>query len=126
MLQASQIRQARGSGALTGLVFPTNEESEGKENLRPGIKADGQDQKPVKVKRDFFGRPIVATSLPTPPPEIGEKVDASTIAKSTATKGKAQTTTEGGESGRIWMSFHEGFSNAVRKPITLRDLLDGF
>ena len=29
------------------------------------------------------------------------------------------------ESGRVWVSFHEGFSNAVRKPITLAELMKG-
>jgi chromosome transmission fidelity protein 18 len=27
--------------------------------------------------------------------------------------------------GRIWVSFHEGFSNAVRKPVTLDDIMRG-
>ena len=27
---------------------------------------------------------------------------------------------------KVWVSFHEGFSNAVRKPITLEELMRGF
>jgi chromosome transmission fidelity protein 18 len=27
--------------------------------------------------------------------------------------------------GRVWVSFHEGFSNAVRKPVTLREIMSG-
>ncbi|KAK5954602.1 Chromosome transmission fidelity protein 18 [Knufia fluminis] len=122
LLQASQIRLARGGGALTGSLLPVAE-TDDKENLSPST----TDQKPTKMKRDFFGRPVVNHSLPTPPPETGAKIDASTIAKSTAVKGKARTETNvEGEEGRIWMSFHEGFSNAVRKPITLSDLMEGF
>lgn len=113
---------ARGGGALTGSLLPVAE-TDDKENLSPST----TDQKPTKMKRDFFGRPVVNHSLPTPPPETGAKIDASTIAKSTAVKGKARTETNvEGEEGRIWMSFHEGFSNAVRKPITLSDLMEGF
>tara|TARA_R110002003_G_scaffold822_2_gene21628 strand:+ start:2919 stop:3638 length:720 start_codon:yes stop_codon:yes gene_type:complete len=59
------------------------------------------------VKRDFFGRVIVEKSLP---------------------KGEARAKkleNKGGDVGRIWVSFHEGFSNAVRKPITIDELLGG-
>ena len=124
VLQASQIRQARGSGALNGSFQPPDK-GEDKENMRPTPKHT-LESKPSKIKRDFFGRPII-NAMPIPPPEIGAKIDASSIAKATATKGKARHMTEAGaESERIWMSFHEGFSNAVRKPITLSDLMDGF
>jgi chromosome transmission fidelity protein 18 len=30
------------------------------------------------------------------------------------------------EERRVWVSFHEGYSNAVRKPITLKEFLDSF
>jgi len=136
-LQASQIRQARGSGALTGSILPvpvhdqTAAAEKEKHNYNPTFDPKAQQQqKPVKVKRDFFGRPIIGASLPTPPPELGANIDASMIAKSTAAKGKARgadvDAAAGDEGGRIWMSFNEGFSNAVRKPITLRDLMEGF
>jgi chromosome transmission fidelity protein 18 len=32
---------------------------------------------------------------------------------------------KGGDVGRIWVSFNEGYSNAVRKPITVDELLRG-
>ncbi|RMD42304.1 hypothetical protein DV735_g2832, partial [Chaetothyriales sp. CBS 134920] len=32
----------------------------------------------------------------------------------------------GARGARVWVSFHEGFSNAVRKPITLKELMEGF
>lgn len=108
-----------------------------KENVRPtaGESEDGP-LKAVKIKRDFFGRPVHTTTIPAT--EIipdGTKIDASSIAKSTAFKGKAKTKAKGNNGdeeegdrhgGRIWVSFHEGFSNAVRKPISLGDLLEGF
>ncbi|KAH9880513.1 hypothetical protein IAQ61_000805 [Plenodomus lingam] len=59
-------------------------------------------------KRDFFGRIIVET-------EKSRKED----------KRKQDSGEMHGDVGRIWVSFHEGFSNAVRKPITIDDLLRG-
>ncbi|KAH8702705.1 chromosome transmission fidelity protein 18 [Phaeosphaeriaceae sp. PMI808] len=61
----------------------------------------------LAVKRDFFGRVIVEKTLP-----IGEER-------------KKKVENKGGDEGRIWVSFREGFSNAVRKPVTIDDLLRG-
>lgn len=114
MLQASAARQARGSGAPLELL--------------PLVEADSglPEPKVAKIKRDFFGRPVAIETLVTADAIASTKIDASTIAKSTATKGKAKDDGADGGSGRIWVSFHEGFSNAVRKPITLTDLMDSF
>ncbi|KAF2275592.1 uncharacterized protein EI97DRAFT_434002 [Westerdykella ornata] len=60
-----------------------------------------------KVTRDFFGRVIKATPVPAGAP------------------GVKKTELKSGDEGRIWVSFHEGFSNAVRKPLTLDDLMRG-
>lgn len=127
ILQASLSRQARGNGSLisSDTNAPITTLSDDKENLQPGT-----DPKVVKVKRDFFGRPIGTTiTIPSTLLPEGGRIDASTIAQSTALKGKAKTShngdNQGDGKGRIWVSFHEGFSNAVRKPITLRDLMDG-
>ena len=57
------------------------------------------------VKRDFFGR--VIREKPLLEGEV-----------------RKQTKPEGDED-RIWVSFHEGFSNAVRKPITMEELFRG-
>jgi chromosome transmission fidelity protein 18 len=59
------------------------------------------------VKRDFFGR--VIKHIP--------------IIKGQETK--KQKEDRRGDANRIWVSFHEGFSNAVKKPITIDDLLRG-
>lgn len=37
-----------------------------------------------------------------------------------------KTNSAEGEDERVWVSFNEGFSNAVRKPITMNDLMEGF
>ncbi|KAF2427233.1 P-loop containing nucleoside triphosphate hydrolase protein [Tothia fuscella] len=69
------------------------------------------------VKRDFFGR-VVKTVVPL----VGEEADAANAAKK---KGNKAGRSAGAEEGRVWVSFNEGFSNAVRKPITLKELMDG-
>eukprot|EP00117_Sycon_ciliatum_P023729 scpid35668/ scgid20094/ Chromosome transmission fidelity protein 18 homolog len=56
--------------------------------------------KPVKVALDFFGRPIPAK---------------------TTSSGSGGNSADGGST--LWFKFHEGFSNAVRKPIKIQDLL---
>jgi chromosome transmission fidelity protein 18 len=60
------------------------------------------------VKRDFFGRVIQET-------EKSRKED-----KRKQASGEMQ-----GNVGRIWVSFNEGFSNAVRKPVTIDDIMRG-
>lgn len=60
------------------------------------------------IKRDFFGRVI--------------KVQP--VAEGERAKGWTKADTRNDE-GRIWVSFHEGFSNAVRKPVTLDDIMRG-
>jgi chromosome transmission fidelity protein 18 len=32
---------------------------------------------------------------------------------------------EGGDRERVWVTFHEGYSNAVRKPVSLGELVGG-
>ncbi|KAL1608561.1 Chromosome transmission fidelity protein 18 [Paraconiothyrium brasiliense] len=58
------------------------------------------------VKRDFFGRIIKETPLAQ-----GVKREKKVV--------------KNNDEGRIWVSFHEGFSNAVRKPITIDELMRG-
>lgn len=57
------------------------------------------------AKRDFFGR--VIKEKPLVEGEVRKK------------------TKQEGDEDRIWVSFHEGFSNAVRKPITIDELFRG-
>ncbi|KAF2089697.1 hypothetical protein K490DRAFT_72394 [Saccharata proteae CBS 121410] len=64
--------------------------------------------KKVVVKKDFFGR-VVQEVVPLGPVE-GKK---------------RREMRDGKEEGRVWVSFHEGFSNAVRKPVTLSELMAG-
>ena len=63
------------------------------------------------VKRDFFGRVINEVR----PASVDGKKRPQTPADA-----------EQGNKERIWVSFHEGYSNAVRKPITLKELIQSF
>ncbi len=104
--------------------------------------SSGGSQKAVAggVKRDFFGRVTVndAASSGRPGDENGDgNEDGSGMNKRRKTtaaeaRGRAGERRGGGGGGGggagksdVWVSFHEGFSNAVRKPITLDELLRG-
>ena len=77
------------------------------------VEEDGVNLKPIAVNRDFFGRSIdVALSTAKSHSSLGER-DLSQNPKLD-------------ERGNVWVSYHEGFSNAVRKPITLDELMRGF
>ena len=103
MLQNSLASQRR-SGLPMSSHMNTNED---KENANPhdNIKKGATD----KVKRDFFGRVIKEVPMSNNQPEASK-----------------QQHDKASEKDRVWVSFKEGFSTAVRKPITLRELLDGF
>ncbi|KAF7186558.1 Chromosome transmission fidelity protein 18 [Pseudocercospora fuligena] len=63
-----------------------------------------------KIVRDFFGRPVVV-------PVNGEETEA---------QKRRRVEAEKKEKGLgVWVTFHEGFSNAVRKPITLKEFMQG-
>lgn len=61
------------------------------------------------VKRDFFGR-VLAEEV------VGEEREEDAGRK----KRKIVP-----EENKVWVSFHEGFSNAVKKPITMAELMAG-
>ncbi|KAK0715917.1 hypothetical protein B0H67DRAFT_254542 [Lasiosphaeris hirsuta] len=64
----------------------------------------------TSVKKDFFGRIIVEKSAGA----LGE-ADGN---------GGARKSKEN-EKGRVWVTYHEGLNNAVRKPISLEEFLGG-
>ncbi|KAI0117126.1 hypothetical protein F4814DRAFT_459335 [Daldinia grandis] len=107
-------RQARFRGGdLQGAVpedtsFIFNDSKENKTSKLPGLPILG-------VKKDFFGRVIEDTDT-----RALRETDANGRPRSKA-GGQGQ---EKGE-GKIWVTFHEGLNNAVRKPISLDELLRG-
>jgi chromosome transmission fidelity protein 18 len=65
------------------------------------------------AKKDFFGRVVREEVMP-----LGE-IDGNAHADGKLSKKEVK------DDNKVWVSFHEGFSNAVRKPITIDELLRG-
>ncbi|CAI7646888.1 unnamed protein product [Penicillium glandicola] len=61
------------------------------------------------VKRDFFGRLVEQ-----PTPQLNDPNSADSWADESSKAGR-----------KVWVTFHEGFSNAVRKPISMGELMAG-
>ncbi|KAK3057104.1 Chromosome transmission fidelity protein 18 [Extremus antarcticus] len=102
--RAEVSRMARWSGGVVpGVNDVVMEEREGPK----GAVAKRLDK--VVIKRDFFGRPITYTR-PGSSHEGGQ---------SQAEHDAAQKPVE----ERVWVTYHEGFSNAVRKPLTMAELM---
>ncbi|MCJ1437847.1 hypothetical protein MMC27_007234 [Xylographa pallens] len=89
---------------------PRVSQGTGKENAVKDVAGlvAGQTFKAVGVKRDFFGRVIVNEAR-----------------VATKEEGRAKARRETVEGNRIWVTYHEGFSNAVRKPVGLGDIMRG-
>lgn len=64
-------------------------------------------EKKVTVKRDFFGRVLQE-------PMLGDPDSVVTKAAKSEVTGPS-----------VWVTYHEGYSNAVRKPITIAELMRG-
>lgn len=108
ILQQERIRQERFAAANPGVdiglsAAATRQKEKEKEREAKKNAAAG-------VKRDFFGR-IVA-----------EEDDAD---GGDAGRSKKRKVVGVGEGAKIWCSFREGFSNAVKKPITWDELMAG-
>jgi chromosome transmission fidelity protein 18 len=97
-------RRRSGAARKTAAAVVDAEEVhlDGEKSLVDKIR-DIEKSKERATKRDFFGRKVI---VPT-------KTDKET----------GEVVKEGATRGRVWVSFHEGFSNAVRKPITLQEFL---
>ncbi|KAJ5794575.1 ATPase AAA-type core [Penicillium paradoxum] len=65
--------------------------------------------KEAAIKRDFFGRLV-----DEPAPQSRELDITDSWAEESSKAGR-----------KVWVTFHEGFSNAVRKPISLGELMAG-
>ncbi|KAI1264236.1 hypothetical protein F5Y18DRAFT_391503 [Xylariaceae sp. FL1019] len=105
ILRENAARQARykaGSHATADYIFEDKENTTAaKEKLLPEI----------PVKRDFFGRIIKTEVHPL------AETDGNGAVKGSEPLGKAET--------KVWVTYHEGQNNAVRKPVTLDELLRG-
>jgi chromosome transmission fidelity protein 18 len=70
-----------------------------------------------KVKRDFFGRLVIEKDNA----KTGEVEDAGSLKKRRRLGGEERE----GRDVDVWVSYNEGFSNAVKKGIRLDELMDG-
>lgn len=101
--QSADLRQARyraGGGP--------DEDSEPITNPNPASSVPDEASKPMAAKRDFFGRIVGSSSDGA----------AAGVVRPRGPHSRKER--------EIWVSFHEGFSNAVRKPISLDELIKGF
>ncbi|KAF6841873.1 sister chromatid cohesion factor [Colletotrichum musicola] len=108
LLRESAARQARfKAGNPMGLEeAPVHVD---KENL---VKEQEQDLEASAVKRDFFGRII-------PSRPLGE------VDPNGTSKRRRHEQEDKGEI-KVWVTYHEGLNNAVRKPVTLVEFMKGF
>ncbi|KAI0514746.1 hypothetical protein F5B22DRAFT_214027 [Xylaria bambusicola] len=108
ILRDNAARQARykaaNPNAVDNYIFD-DKENVSKENALPTI----------PVKKDFFGRIIQAAVRPLSESD-GNNADKRK-ASNKSVLGKAET--------KVWVTYHEGMNNAVRKPIMLDELLRG-
>lgn len=76
-----------------------------------------------KIKRDFFGRVVAELTAEEEAEEVAKDREGGEARRK---RRKLQEEAAGaGDEGRIWITFHEGFSNAVRKPVSLGELMRG-
>jgi chromosome transmission fidelity protein 18 len=78
------------------------------------VETEAKKMRTTGTKRDFFGR-VVNEATPCHRTDDEEQ-----------SRKKRKSTGGDDKENRVWVSFHEGFSNAVRKPITFDELMAGF
>lgn len=113
--QAAEARRARHGGL--GDMPHTDDSHQLSASTNPTDATAPNTVVSFKPKRDFFGR-VIATAEDT-------QEGSNNRGRSGSTVGQPKGAEPGSNKGRIWVSYHEGFSNAVRKPISLRELMEG-
>ena len=98
---ARQARYKSGNSLAPAIDLAKNDSADKPSEAEMKIKS-------IAVKRDFFGRIIDDIQSGSGPVAPAVKVN------------------DRQDDRKVWVSFHEGFSNAVRKPVTLAELMQGF
>ncbi|RFU35662.1 hypothetical protein B7463_g702, partial [Scytalidium lignicola] len=107
LLRENAVRQARYLASNNGVP---EKSKDGNSNIKKYEIPDNN----TSMKRDFFGRIIKMNTLPL------QEINANSIRENkNAHRGKKK-----GEN-QVWVSFHEGYSDAVKKPITIEELMRG-
>ncbi|KAL7628814.1 Chromosome transmission fidelity protein 18 [Parahypoxylon ruwenzoriense] len=118
LLRERSARQARFRAGDPHASTATEDELpifDNKENVRGPLK--GSELPILRVKKDFFGR-IIETKTES---HALRETDANGRPNSR----RANDKPIGAGETKVWVTFHEGLNNAVRKPITLDELLRG-
>ena len=111
--QRADARQKRYN---TGRGSGTEADLGDKDKDSVSAETNGRKIDPVALKRDFFGR-MVDAALPMGRSHSSRAGRAESQNSELDSKGKGW---------KVWVSYHEGFSNAVRKPISLDELMRVF
>ncbi|KAI9672497.1 MAG: hypothetical protein M1817_003263 [Caeruleum heppii] len=127
LLLQAEARQARyrAGGPIDTLSDLPSLPPSGKENQAPLLPSSKHRKPSSGVKRDFFGRVVVNEARPAAGDVQEEEHGERKKRRRGGEKGDRDQNGEGDEENTVWVSFHEGFSNAVRKPISLGELMRG-
>ncbi|OAX80060.1 hypothetical protein ACJ72_05617 [Emergomyces africanus] len=112
--QRSQAGQAKLNGPKLDHPSPDSHKNSKKINGPDILNQPNFSSRINGVKRDFFGRVIVNEARPS-------SRGAGNGTTTSSVKGMMKPP----EQKKAWVSFHEGYSNAVRKRVTLSELLSG-
>lgn len=121
-------RQARfQAGTALGTPFTNiddDKENQGSKRSTLKRKSAAADLEELQagVKRDFFGRIIAEVPSTT---NALQEVDGNAREGRSSAKNSTANNDEDDKAQRVWVTFHEGLNNAVRKPISVDDFLRG-
>jgi chromosome transmission fidelity protein 18 len=101
---AEETRAARMGGSA-----PATTKRSGIGADREGDDPDALEPAKKRIARDFFGRPIVQAA----PPSAGSESDE--------TKQKSRQQEKSRQGSAVRIAYNEGYSNAVRKPLTMAE-----
>ncbi|KAH8172717.1 ATPase family associated with various cellular activities (AAA) domain-containing protein [Sarocladium implicatum] len=104
----AHARQARFQAGGGG-VAPTSTLPIAPIRSLSGQENRGLDKPAVAIKRDFFGRVVEVKPL--------AELDANALAA------RREREKKDGPGGKVWVTYHEGLNNAVRKPLSLQEFL---
>lgn len=107
---ARRSEEARQARYKAGAIVGPNPEPGTSEPILPT--GEGKQPKHAGAKRDFFGR--IIDDVP------------SDTSEGRASDPRLKVSNGQQQEDMVWVSFHEGSSTAVRKPITLEDLMRVF
>ena len=110
-MRDSTARQARFRAGVDGTHGTADDQGfdeNNKENSSAAKLSGKQTAPTVSIKKDFFGR-IIKTEVR----DEGRKRQPGEEPLGTA------------DAGKVWVTFNEGMNNAVRKPLSLDELLRG-